>query len=50
MKIEMPIPSIAERQAFVLQVAIETAIASLQENLKVPRCPGAQVPRANIAG
>jgi hypothetical protein len=40
MKIEIPLPSIAEQQAVVFQAATEAAIKQLRDNLNAPRLPG----------
>jgi len=40
MKIEIPLPSIAEQQEAVFQAATEAAIRQLRANLNAPRLPG----------
>ena len=40
MKIEIPLPPIAEQQAVVFRAAIETGIKQLRDNLKAPRLAG----------
>jgi hypothetical protein len=40
MKIEIPLPSIAEQQAAIYEAAIEAAIDQLRANLRAPRLPG----------
>jgi hypothetical protein len=40
MKIEIPLPAIADQQAFIFKEATEAAIQQLRDNLKAPVRPG----------